>query len=304
MLSVYIIAALIVVILALIVVLSAILSQLAKLADRLAFINENETNLQLVTSVNIGKLNRLVRQINRMIESYKEKNAAGRQSERAFRQALTNLSHDLRTPLTSAMGYIQMLRSGKTSDSKREAYLDTIEKRLYSVKKMLDALFELTLLQSGEYPILLQKVDICAILCEVLSAYYDDFNMVEMAPEIYLESESCFVRSDRNALSRIFENLVGNSLKHGKGDLSVSVSSTGGRVEVRFKNAAEGLSEDDAGQLFDRFYTGDKSRSSKNTGLGLAIVKEFVDKTGGEIGAHIENGYLTISMLYPLDAAG
>lgn len=304
MLLAIIIAALIAIILALIVVLSAVLSQLARLADRLAFINENETNLQLVTGVNIGKLNRLVRQINRMIAGYKEKNAAGKQRERAFRQALTNLSHDLRTPLTSAMGYVQMLRSGKTPESKREAYLDTIEKRLYSVKKMLDALFELTMLQSGEYPIQLQKVDICAVLCEVLSSYYDDFRMAGMTPEICLESEICFVWADRNALGRIFENLTGNSLKHGKGDLSVSVSSTSGRVEVRFKNAAEGLSEDDARQLFDRFYTGDRSRSSKNTGLGLAIVKEFVEKTGREIGASIENGYLTISILYPLDSAG
>ncbi len=304
MLAVCIIAALILVILALLVLLYAVLAELGKLADRLKFIGENETNLELGTSVNVKKLSRLVRQINRMIAGYKEKSAAGRQRERAFRQALTNLSHDLRTPLTSAIGYIQMLRSGKTPDAKREAYLETIEKRLYSVKKMLDALFELTMLQSGEYPILLQKVDICAVLCEVLSAYYDDFSMVGMTPAICLESESCFVWSDRNALSRIFENLAGNSLKHGKGDLSVSVSSTGGRVEVRFKNAAEGLSEDEADQLFDRFYTGDKSRSSKNAGLGLAIAKEFVDRTGGVIGAHIENGYLTISILYPLDAAG
>ncbi len=303
MLLVSIIVLLVIIILALTVFLSVVLSELGRLADRLAFISENETNMQLDTSVNIWKLNRLVRQINKIIACFKGKSVTSKQNERAFKQALTGLSHDLRTPLTSAAGYIQMLRSGKTPDSKREAYLDTIEKRLKSVKTMLDALFEYAMLQSDDYPIAMQKVDICDTLCEVLSAYYDDFSTKGITPEIILERESFFAFLDRNALIRIFENLVSNSLKHGKGNIKVSISTADGHVEIRFENAVEDLSDDDARQLFDRFYTADKSRSSGNTGLGLAIVKELVDKTGGEIEAHLDDGYLAISIRYRLDEA-
>lgn len=303
MLLVYIIATLVVVILALLVLLYAVLSELGKLADRLKFIGENETNLHLGTSMSVRNLNRLVRQINRLISNNKNESAVSKQNERAFRQALTNLSHDLRTPLTSATGYIQMLRSGKTPVYKREEYLDTIEKRLCSVKTMLDALFEFAMLQSNDYPVMMQKIDICGTLCEVLSAYYDDFRIKGTSPEIHLESDCCFVYSDKNALVRIFENLASNSLKHGKGDLKVSVSSENGYVVVRFKNTAEDLSADDARQLFDRFYTADKPKGSCNTGLGLAIVKEFIDKTGGEIEAHLENGFLTMAIRYRLYAA-
>ncbi len=275
-------------------------AELTKLTSRLKFISENDTSLQLYTDIKNKELDIFVQQINTLISGYKSQNIKNRQTEREFKQAITNLSHDLRTPLTSAAGYIQMLKSEKTPPTKKTEYIDTIENRIEALQKMLNSLFEFSRLQSDEYVLDLQKVDICSILSDVLLMYYDDFLLKGITPKITMEKEYYWVYSDKNALTRIFENLINNALKHGNGGLDLSVSSDGGYVEIRFKNLAGQLTEEEVTQLFNRFYIADRSRNSKNTGLGLAIVKELIEKTGGEIASSLADNFLIISVKYKL----
>jgi len=179
-----------------------------------------------------------------------------------------------------------------------ERYLAIIERRLAALLVLLDELFEYTRLETGQSMLQPEKLNLGAALLEQLALYYEEFAGRGITPDIAVIEEPVTVFCDRKSLERIFQNLIKNALLHGDGGFQVKMEREENGVLVHFSNAAnEGGADPD--RLFDRFYTGDKSRSGKSTGLGLAIVKQLAIQAGAGVSATYSQGMLRITVHFP-----
>jgi len=240
--------------------------------------------------------------INDILDKQKKIMAAGEKSNREFRQAITNISHDLRTPLTSAIGYVQMLKSGNTPDGKMQEYLNIVEYRLKSLSNLMNGLFEYTQIVEGKMSRNIEKVNVCNILRDTISAYYEDFSAKNFAVEVDIPDTPVYVLCDAGSLKRVAQNLIQNVLAHGVERFKLTAEAQNNTVSVTFQNKVSDIGALDVERLFERFYTADLSRSGSSTGLGLAITKELIQNMGGEISAFVEKDTLIICLCLPLSS--
>ncbi|MCR5322246.1 MAG: HAMP domain-containing histidine kinase [Lachnospiraceae bacterium] len=274
--------------------------QVAQLCRQLAFINTNKTRAEPQVDINLPELNKLVEQIRILNERLKETQINCLRQDEALRETIANLSHDIRTPLTSLDGYFQLLSAEGVTQERKEYYTGIIRSRLESLSEMLDELFTYAKLQDPNYEIELMPMDMTAVTAEVLLSFYDDIKKNGDSPQIELPDEVITINSSKSAYTRIIQNIVKNALMHGR-NLSVKMFRESGEAVVICSD--EPLNSDvriDIDRVFDRFYKADKARSGKGSGLGLAISKELVIKMGGRIEARYENGIFAIEIAFPV----
>lgn len=242
----------------------------------------HESN-ELVHSENCGISHDLINKINELLKITRENQILYSKKNHSLDQMMTNISHDLRTPLTSAMGYINLLQNSQLSEAEKSREIDIIAKRLVRLEELINSFFELSqVLSSGKSP---EKTDVnlVSVLEESIVHYYDDYCGQNKQIIFNCEYHKLELFSNRGMLLRIFDNLIGNALKHGDGDLTVTVEKGDG-VILKFRNRIV-FSEISMEHIFDEFYTTDISRTKGNTGLGLAIAKQFTEMQGGSIEA-------------------
>jgi signal transduction histidine kinase len=232
-----------------------------------------------------------------MFEEHRHATLEHRGSEAAMQQALTNISHDLRTPLTSARGYLQLVEDAETDEAQRVEYLRIVGDRLDALTSLIDQLFEFTRIIEGR-ALAPERVDITAILRDVLAVRYEEFEQASLAVEVSLPETPVWVVVDGGALRRMFENLVVNAITHGTGRLTVRLDAD--TLEVVFANQVppEDIPTLDVEHLFDRFYTADISRSNQSTGLGLAIVKALAERMDVRVAAALKGDLLEIRLMF------
>jgi signal transduction histidine kinase len=274
--------------------------EIKDIVKTLQFIRENDTNKKINLKIKVKEINELAIQLNHIINYYKIEKIAITKAQHEFKEEITNISHDLRTPLTSISGYVQMLESKKTSKERKTEYHSIIRRRIDTLIKMLDEFFEFTRIESDEYPLKLEKTNVSSVLADVISLFYYDFLSKGEEPSIQIPSTPIYIYADKDALKRVFQNLIKNYLNHGTGSISISVKDEGNCVCISFKNYAPNMDSAEVEKLFKRFYTADKSRAKKTTGLGLSIVKNLVIKMKGEIRAHVEDSFLIINIIFKL----
>ena len=246
----------------------------------LKIINDNDTNELLRISYPNSNIEELLLEVNNTLKLRKEIQSKSKEIDLELRRSIANISHDLRTPLTSIMGYIQLLNDNNISEEEHEQYLSIIEKRSRTLKDLITSFYDLSRLQANEYNMDIEKINVKSILCELIAAYYDDFNNKNLEPKINIDENEPLIYGDKNAVNRIFTNLIQNILKHAEGKLEISLKVEKKYVITEFCNKATELSEEDAKKVFERFFTADRMRSGQNTGLGLAITKILVEKQG------------------------
>lgn len=267
--------------------------------QQIKFITKNNTNMKINTQVlSVTDMNALAISINELMEEHRKLEIALQKTNKSFRETITNVSHDLRTPLTSANGYIQLLNNDEIPEEKKKKYITIIEERIFSVKSMLDQLFEYAKIEAEEYEFNNEKININTILAQTISEFYDDFTQKGMEPEIAITSEMLYLYGDAKALTRVFQNIIGNAIMHGEGDIHISLEHKEEGKVITFSNKTKTIEEKDIHKLFERFYTTDKSRTKKTTGLGLSIAKNFVVQMKGTIDASLENHQFTISIYF------
>ena len=217
----------------------------------------------------------------------------------ALRETITNLSHDIRTPLTSLDGYFQLLASEKTDQAKKEYYLGIIRNRIESLNSMLDELFTYAKLQDINYSIELSELDITAVTADILMSFYDELTERCEEPVVILPEEPVLIKGNKEAYTRVVQNIIRNALIHGR-NIKVSLKREG--TDVIFDCSDELLNPDtiiDTSRIFDRFYKANKARTNaKGSGLGLAISKELVERMGGRISAECNDGIFTIRIVF------
>ncbi|ELC8361062.1 HAMP domain-containing histidine kinase [Clostridium perfringens] len=255
---------------------------------RLSLPNKNIENL-------IVEINTLIDDKRKMENIYKEKDIE-------LREAIANMSHDLRTPLTSIMGYVYLLNDDKLDKEERKEYLKIIEKRSLVLNDLITNFYGLSRIQADQYEIKLEPVNLELVLGEIIAAFYETLDYKFGEPEINIEEGLGPVLGDKQALNRIFTNLIENIIKHGEGEVKISLKKKNKYIVMEFSNKAEELEPKDVNRIFEKFFTKDRMRTGQNTGLGLAIVKLLVEKQGQKIEAKKVRNRLVINIIWSLES--
>ncbi len=258
-------------------------------ADRLM----TETNTLIDISSNDKYMRELAASINIQLRKLREERHFFIEGNAELKNAVTNISHDLRTPLTAICGYLDLLEQEEKSTT-IERYLEIIRNRADLLTELIEELFRYSVIISGERLVVREPIAINGILEESIAAFYTTLNKRGIVPNIKI-TQAKIVRSlDRSSLIRVFSNLLNNAIKYSDGDLDITLTDSG---EVIFANTASRLNEVQVGKLFDRFYTVEAAR--KSTGLGLAIARTLIEQMNGTISAKYENGRLSICIFFP-----
>ena len=234
--------------------------------------------------------------VNCLLERRQEENAAYRRKEQELRRQIANVSHDLRTPLTSILGYLQLLEQEELSPEKRREYFQVIEGRARTLQTFISAFYDLSRIEGGELPLEREKVDLARALSDQLATAYGQIEEAGLDMWVDVAHDLPPVWADSGAVARIFSNLLTNALRHGSDTLSVRLYREGGVLVSAFSNRADGLTAEDADHVFERFYTADKMRTGQSTGLGLAIVKALAERMGHTAAARWEDGWFTVEV--------
>ena len=240
----------------------------------------------------------LVASINLIFDSRQKIVAEKNKNEEKIREGISNMSHDLRTPLTSIMGYLQMIKSEKSSEADKKEYMDIVKKRTKSLQQLISSFYDLSRMEGNEYNFNYKKVNLSSILCENIAVFYNDFRNNNIEPIIEIDENVKDIISDDGAINRIFSNLITNMIKHGESFVKITLRQENDVIITEFTNKATGLTAENVDKLFDRFYTVDNSRSDRNTGLGLYITKILVEKLGYNIIAQLDNEILKIKIIW------
>lgn len=232
------------------------------------------------------------------MEKYRETGQQIKKNNDVFRDTITSLSHDLRTPLATANGYVQLLMEQELSPEQKE-YVEIAQERISAVKVLLDQLFEFARIEANELKLTQQRTDINSCLRDVLAMYYNDFEQKNSTPDVHIPDTPFIVWADKEAICRVFSNIIYNALIHGDSEYKITSARIEKTYQVIVSNRSETICEEDIPYLFERFYTTDQSRSKKTTGLGLAIAKKLTAKMGGRISAKLNEKNFEIQIVFP-----
>ncbi len=235
----------------------------------------------------------LCRVLNHVLQIRYRDHLLQEQAEKQLKQNITSLAHDIRTPLTGAFGYVQMAQECRDT-SKRAHYLHAVENRLSELEEMLEEMFLYTKVTSQDFDLSLEKLQVLPLLSDCLLSLYAKFEQAGVTPTVAFETEGLCVMADKEALRRVFLNLIQNALMHGTGGISIVQKGN----QVQFKNTISSTEQLHIDQLFDKFYKSDPARGKGSSGLGLFIVRELMRKMGGEAQARQEGEMLSIILSF------
>lgn len=238
----------------------------------------------------------LLSAVNRLLELREADEAEHRRQEHAIRQQISNISHDLRTPLTSILGYLQLLEGDSLTVEERREYLGIVRGRAKALQSLITSFYDLSRLEGGEYPLSREKVDLYHVLSELVAEFYNDFEQSGFDMTVELAPGLPAVTADPAGVLRVFTNLIRNALEHGQKRMSILLYRQEETVVSAFSNDAAGLTREDVEHVFDRFFTADKMRTGQSTGLGLAIVKALVGQMGHRVTAALDGEMFTVQV--------
>lgn len=249
-----------------------------------------DTNTLISVSSGDRTIKALAEQMNVQLHALRRERLRLRQGDAELKAAVTNISHDLRTPLTAVCGYLDLLEQEPlTPQSAR--YISVIRERTNSMRTLAEELFDYSVIVSANDEQKRENVSLNGVLEQSLAGFYGVLSGRGISPEIEMPNRPVMRLSDSAALRRIFDNILSNAAKYSDGDLKVRLTEDG---SISFENGAKNLDRVQTERLFDRFFT--VETASGSTGLGLSIAKTLTEKLGGEIGAEYACGRLTVKL--------
>lgn len=255
-----------------------------QLAERL----DNDTNGVIYVNTADRDMKKLASDLNTQLKKLRAEHNRYVSGDAELKAAITNISHDLRTPLTAICGYLEVMKKEEKSE-KIENYLEIIGGRTELMKQLTEELFRYSVILSSDGNAETEELCVNQVLEDCIMGYYAALTEKGITPEIELTEEKVIRTVNKSALARVFNNLMNNALKYSSGDLFISLSPDG---EIVFSNTAKGLTKVQVERLFDRFYTVQAARNS--TGLGLSIARTFIDQMNGSITAELAGERLII----------
>lgn len=299
-----------------------------KISKQVVYISENQTNKEIVTSVPNGFTKELASNINDLVRQKKESRQEHIRMEHELREAIANISHDLRTPLTSILGYIQLIE-GKLSFNKdvkqqkdyeaiegevavkdtkveinnQEAniekvkdYLQIIKSRAETLNGLVESFYELSKISSHDTTLELEAVQIERITCELIAEFYQNFVDKNLKLKICIPEKVSSIIGQKKSAERVVMNLLQNALRYAKENVEINIKEVEDEVILTVTNEAGEVKEEDLPYLFDRFFMANRVRSGEGTGIGLAVVKKLVELMNGKVKAELHGEQLSFSI--------
>lgn len=290
---IWLIAALLVVILLLIIKIAVMKKSVREIRTDFAVLIKGDSNFQITLSSRDKDLCMLATDLNESLKEQRKLYLLYHQGDQEMKTAVTNISHDLRTPLTAISGYLELLKDEEKSEQV-EKYLSIIEERTGHMKKLTEEMFEYSIITSeGEEELPLEDVDLNRMLEDCVMNYYAALSEKKIDLTVDITEKKIIRKLNKVQTERVFSNLISNALKYSDGDLSITMDDQG---EIVFSNHARKITPVIVERLFGRFYTVENARNS--TGLGLSIAKTFVERMHGEIGADYRDNKLYIRIKF------
>jgi signal transduction histidine kinase len=264
------------------------MNYITRLSTAIQSISEGDLNTT-VEVIGDDEFAAMAANLNKMVEDIRQLMDKERESERTKNELITNVAHDLRTPLTSIIGYLELLSgpTGLTPELEKK-YINITYTKAKRLEKLIEDLFGFTKLNYGKVSMKIGKVDIVKLLSQLLEEFYPNFMDKNLAYELQSNVPAKIINADGNLLARLFDNLINNAIKYGADGkrIVVKIHATDGVVTVSVTNYGYVIPKDELPLLFDKFYRVEQSRSTNTggTGLGLAIARNIVDMHGGTIG--------------------
>ena len=275
--------------------------QISEMTDALADIKNGNGNRRILSAAN-ELVAPIAYEINEIVVSYGSKLSTFHQTEETNRQLMTSLSHDVRTPLTTLIGYLDAAHKGIVSGKDRDDYIETARRKAHDLKEYIDVLFDWFKLNSNEFAIELQTVEAAELTRDILIDWIPIFEDKQIAYNIDIPEKPFRVRLDTDGYMRILNNLIQNVISHSRADkIEIALTKKNHNMEITVTDNGIGIEKEDLEHIFERLYKCDKGRSEKGSGLGLSIVHQLVEKMNGTITAESTQGNgTTFILLFPL----
>lgn len=273
--------------------------EVRSLANQLRRYNDGEAAARAVIGGPDRELETLAAEINRHTDLIVKARAERRRTEEELRQAVASISHDLRTPLTSISGYLQLLEKGDLTLEERREASAVIAKRMRRLQALLNDFYELAMTDETDYVLKPERVRLDKLAPEVLLGFYDQLRDRELVPDFELTEMHTEIWADESAVRRVFENLLVNAIRHATGKLSIRLFIDRDQAVLELSNAAAHLRGSELELLFNRFYMADQSRSGSSSGLGLPIARSLMLKMGGSLTARMSGDTLHLRCEWP-----
>ncbi|MGH4117534.1 sensor histidine kinase [Clostridium sp.] len=237
-----------------------------------------------------GKLFKLAHNINNMKAGFKKSLENEIKSERLKSELITNVSHDLKTPLTSIINYVDLLKKEDLPNEQAKGYIEVLDRKSQRLKMLIDDLFEASKMASGAVELNLEKVDVTALLQQSLAELHEKINSSSLIFKVKIPEEKVYANLDGKKTWRVFENLINNILKYSlpKTRVYIDLIEANNNIIITMKNISAYEMDFDNKEIFERFKRGDKSRNTEGSGLGLAIAKSILELQGGSLSIEID----------------
>ncbi len=275
--------------------------QISEISDTLEDIKNGNGNRRILAETH-ELVAPLAYAINDIILSYEKRLSACHQTDETNRQLMTSLSHDVRTPLTTLIGYLDAAHKGIVDGKERDDYIETARRKAHDLKEYIDVLFDWFKLGSNEFSMNIAEIDLTELTRNILIDWIPIFEDTQVDFTIDIPEQPFRVQIDPDGYMRILNNLIQNVISHSHADkIEIALSEQNRNIKILLSDNGIGIDKEDLKHIFDRLYKCDKGRSEKGSGLGLSIVHELVEKLNGTITADSTPGKGTIfTLFFPL----
>ena len=272
--------------------------EIGDISRQIEFLLGERTNKRVQTQLCKKEIVGLAEKINRMADRQEEESLSIRKKEQQLKETLTNISHDIRTPLTSLKGFFELYAEEEDLE-KKEYYGQTIRERMDDLSVLLEELFTYTKLQNESYQLALERQDFTKLVLDSLFSFYEQWKEKGIRPELSVEESTAMVLCSDMGVKRILTNVLRNAVVHGDGSISICYRIKENHVLFSCSNGYDGDAKPEAERVFERFYKADGARRESSSGLGLSIARELTLRMGGEMGARVEDGRFILEIVFP-----
>ena len=275
--------------------------QILEMVDALEDVKKGNGNRRILSETH-ELVAPLAYEINDIILSYESRLLAYHQTEETNRQLMTSLSHDVRTPLTTLIGYLDAAHKGIVDGKERDDYIETARRKAHDLKEYIDVLFDWFKLGSNEFSMNIAEIDLTELTRNILIDWIPIFEDTQVDFTIDIPEQPFRVQIDPDGYMRILNNLIQNVISHSHADkIEIVLSEQNRNIKILLSDNGIGIDKEDLKHIFDRLYKCDKGRSEKGSGLGLSIVHQLVEKLNGTITVDSVPGKGTVfTLLFPL----
>lgn len=265
--------------------------QIRDIASQIKEFKDRKNNKKISIEIADKDIEELAFEINKYLELYKRLEQEEIIFQDTLKQGIANMSHDLRTPLTSIIGYLKLLEEDAID---KEEALKILKNKANKLSILINDFFELASIESEDYQLNIERINITNIVHDEILSFYETFESKGFEPKVDILENPVFIMGDKESLERIIDNLISNTLKYADKDIEINLEKHNDEVALKISNICLSIDKEDEIHIFDRFYMADKVRKGQGTGLGLSIVKSLMEKMDGTVKAKIEQNRISI----------